>query len=41
MDLVEQLNHIFNPRAIIVVGTSNNPSKTGFMRAKKPAGSRV
>ena len=31
MDLVKQLNHIFNPRAIAVVGASDNPSKVGFM----------
>ena len=34
MDLVKQLNHIFNPKAIVVVGASNNPSKAGFMCVK-------
>ena len=31
MDLVKQLNRIFNPRAIVVVGASDNPDKVGFM----------
>ena len=31
MDLVEQLNHIFYPRTIAVVGASTNPEKAGFM----------
>jgi len=29
MDLVEQLNHIFYPEAVAVVGASNNPEKLG------------
>ncbi len=31
MDLVEQLDHIFSPRSIAVVGASANPEKVGFM----------
>lgn len=31
MDLVAQLNHIFCPRTIAVVGASANPQKLGFM----------
>ena len=31
MDLVEQLNHVFYPRAIAVVGASDNPRKVGSM----------
>ena len=31
MDLVEQLDHIFYPRSIAVVGASANPEKVGFM----------
>jgi len=31
MELVEQLNHIFYPRAIAVVGASNSPKKVGAM----------
>ncbi|MDH5695524.1 MAG: CoA-binding protein [Dehalococcoidia bacterium] len=31
MDLVEQLDHIFSPRSIAVVGASVNPEKVGFM----------
>lgn len=31
MDLVEQLNHIFYPRAVVVVGASANPDKVGFI----------
>lgn len=34
MDLVEQLNHIFYPRTIAVVGASANPEKAGFMCMK-------
>jgi len=34
MDLVDQLNHIFYPRAIAVVGASDNPKKVGFMCVK-------
>ena len=34
MDLIEQLNHIFYPRAIAVVGASDNPKKVGFMCVK-------
>ena len=30
MDLVEQLNHIFYPRTIAVIGASANPEKVGF-----------
>ena len=31
MDLVEQLDHIFFPRSVAVVGASANPEKVGFM----------
>jgi len=31
MDLVKQLNHIFYPRTIAVIGASANPEKAGFM----------
>ena len=31
MDLVEQLDHIFYPRTVAVVGASANPEKVGFM----------
>ena len=31
MNLVEQLDHIFSPRSIAVVGASANPEKVGFM----------
>ena len=31
MNLVEQLNHIFYPKAVAVIGASNNPNKLGFM----------
>ena len=31
MDLVEQLDHIFYPRSVAVVGASANPEKVGFM----------
>ncbi len=31
MDLVEQLDHIFNPRSVAVVGASANPEKVGYM----------
>jgi len=31
MDLVEQLNHIFHPRSIAVVGASDNPEKFGSL----------
>ena len=31
MDLIEQLNHIFYPRAIAVIGASANPEKVGFI----------
>ncbi|MFC2008172.1 CoA-binding protein [Chloroflexota bacterium] len=31
MELVEQLNHIFYPRAIAIVGASNNPQKVGAL----------
>ena len=31
MDLVEQLDHIFYPRSVAVVGASANPEKMGFM----------
>lgn len=34
MDLVEQLNHVFYPRAIAIVGASDNPKKVGFMCVK-------
>jgi len=34
MDLIEQLNHIFYPRAIAVVGASDNSKKVGFMCVK-------
>jgi len=30
MDLVEQLNHIFYPRTVAVIGASANPEKLGF-----------
>jgi acyl-CoA synthetase (NDP forming) len=30
MNLIEQLDYLFNPRSIAVVGASNNPSKWGF-----------
>ncbi|GAI16314.1 unnamed protein product [marine sediment metagenome] len=30
MDLVEQLNHIFYPRTVAVIGASANPEKVGF-----------
>jgi len=31
MDLIEQLNYVFYPRAIAVVGASDNPKKVGSM----------
>ena len=31
MDLVEQLDHIFSPKSIAVIGASANPEKVGFM----------
>jgi acyl-CoA synthetase (NDP forming) len=31
MDLVEQLDHIFYPRAVAVIGASANPAKPGFL----------
>ncbi len=31
MDLVKQLDHIFNPRSVAVVGASANPEKVGYM----------
>ena len=31
MDLVEQLDHIFFPRGVAVIGASANPEKVGFM----------
>ena len=31
MDLVAQLDHIFSPRSLAVVGASANPEKVGFM----------
>ncbi len=31
MDLMEQLDHIFSPKSIAVVGASANPEKVGFM----------
>jgi len=34
MDLIEQLNHIFYPRAIAIVGASASPGKVGFMCMK-------
>lgn len=34
MDLVEQLNYVFYPRAVAIVGASDNPRKVGFMCVK-------
>jgi acyl-CoA synthetase (NDP forming) len=31
MDLIEQLDHVFKPRAVAVIGASANPQKPGFM----------
>ncbi len=31
MDLVEQLNHVFNPKTVVVIGASSNPTKPGFL----------
>jgi len=31
MDLVDQLNRIFSPSAIAVIGASANPAKPGFL----------
>jgi len=31
MDLIKQLNHVFYPRAIAVIGASDNPRKVGSM----------
>lgn len=34
MDLMEQLNHIFYPKSVAVVGASANPEKAGFLCVK-------
>ncbi|GAH69576.1 unnamed protein product, partial [marine sediment metagenome] len=31
MNLVKQLDRIFNPRSVAVVGASANPEKVGYM----------